>query len=95
VFTKDVVYLRGLFAVHTFCRGAIEDARPELIRRLFVGRLTLADVRRFDPLFDDGTIAPPKFVPPWAAKTRSLAAYLSFSGVLTRIDLASVDWSAM
>jgi uncharacterized protein (TIGR02421 family) len=95
VFTKDVVYLRGLLAVHTFCRRAIADARPELVRRLFVGRLTLMDVLRFDPLFDDGTIAPPRFVPPWAARTRSLAAYLSFSGVLHRIDLASVDWSAM
>ncbi len=95
VFTKDVVYLRGLFAVHTFCRRAIAEARPELVRRLFVGRLTLLDVLRFDPLFADGTIAPPRFVPPWAAKTRSLAAYLSFTGVLGRIELGAVDWSAL
>src|SRR5690606_24059451 len=30
VFTKDVVYLGGLFAVHTFLRKAIAESRPHL-----------------------------------------------------------------
>jgi uncharacterized protein (TIGR02421 family) len=91
VFTKDTVYLHGLLAVHTFLRRAIADGRPELIGRLFVGRLTLGDVLRFEPLFDDGTIAPAAFVPQWAARVRSLAAYLSFSGLIDRIDLSAID----
>jgi uncharacterized protein (TIGR02421 family) len=91
VFTKDVVYLRGLFSVHTFLRRAMIDVRPELVSRLFVGRLTLADILRLEPLFEDGTIAPPHFVPVWATKLRSLAATMSFSALLNQIDLNSVD----
>ncbi len=45
-FTKDAVYLQGLVEVHTFLRVAIRDNRPELIRNLFAGRLTMADALR-------------------------------------------------
>lgn len=91
VFTKDVVYMRGLLAVHTFLRRAIIDVRPELVARLFVGRLTASDVLRLEPHFADGTIAPPLFVPEWARRLRSLAAHMSFSAIIDRIDLANVD----
>ncbi len=93
-FTKDVVYLQGLLSVHTFFRRAIVDGRPELIGRLFAGRLTLGDVLALEPLFEDGTITPARFVPPWAANLDALAAYLSFSSVLHRIDLDRVELSA-
>ncbi len=93
-FTKDVVYLQGLLSVHTFLRRAIVDGRPELIRRLFVGRLTLGDVLALEPLFEDGTITAARFVPPWAANLDALAAYLSFSSVLNQINLGSVELSA-
>jgi uncharacterized protein (TIGR02421 family) len=95
VFTKDAVYLRGLLAVHTFLRRAIADARPELVPRLFVGRLTLGDALNLAPRFADGTIAPARFVPRWASNLRALAAYLSFSALLNRIDLTRVDLVAL
>ncbi|MEZ4249637.1 MAG: DUF1704 domain-containing protein [Polyangiales bacterium] len=91
VFTKDVVYLRGLFAVHTFLRKAIADHRPDLIRRLFAGRLTLVDALDLEEAFDDGTISPPRYVPNWAANVRNLAAFLAFSTLSDRIDLAEVE----
>lgn len=89
-FTKDVVYLRGIFAVHTFLRRAIVDVRPELIDRLFVGRLTLGDVLALEDAFDNGDIAPARYVPAWAQDVRALAAFLSFSAVIDRISLADV-----
>ncbi len=91
VFTKDVVYLRGLFAVHTFLRKAIADHRPDLIPRLFAGRLTLVDALDLEESFDDGTVSPPRYVPPWAANVRNLAAFLAFTTLSDRIDLAEVE----
>jgi uncharacterized protein (TIGR02421 family) len=95
VFTKDVVYLRGLIGVHTFLRRAIADNRPELINRLFVGRLCAGDVIHLDEAFASGEIAEARYVPAWASNTRALAAHLSFSVVLNQIDLASVSIDAL
>ncbi|MCA9713159.1 MAG: DUF1704 domain-containing protein [Myxococcales bacterium] len=91
VFTKDVVYLRGLLAVHTFLRKAIAENRPELIARMFVGRLSVTDVLDLEESFESGLIAPAVYLPAWARNVRSLAAYLSFSLVTNRINLSRVD----
>jgi uncharacterized protein (TIGR02421 family) len=90
-FTKDVVYLHGLIGVHTFLRRAIFDSRIELIPRLFAGRLTLGDVLRLDSAFEDGDLLPGRYITHWAADARRLAAHLSFSLILNRIKLESVD----
>jgi uncharacterized protein (TIGR02421 family) len=91
VFTKDAVYLQGLFEVHTFLRVAIRDNRPGLVRNLFAGRLTLADAVQFDPLFQKGWLAPPVYIPVWASDLRRLAALLAYSAFTTRINLDVVD----
>jgi uncharacterized protein (TIGR02421 family) len=90
-FTKDVVYLRGLFAVHTFMRKAIGELKPGLIARLFVGRLTVGDVLSFEESFAAGHIARARYIPLWAKRTRSLAAYLAFSTLLNRINLSELS----
>lgn len=86
-FTKDVVYLAGLIEVHSYLRKAIEQSRPELVARLFVGRLTLEDLSSLDPAMDDGRIAPPRFVPAWATDMPRLGAYLAFSALTDLVDL--------
>ena len=43
-FTKDVVYLQGLVAVHMFLRKAIATDKPFLVERLFAGRMAMSDV---------------------------------------------------
>jgi uncharacterized protein (TIGR02421 family) len=90
VFTKDVVYLRGLLEVHTFLRKAIAERRPELVRRMFVGRLTLGDVVRLEECFENGAVAGPRHLPRWAKNIRGLAAFLSFSALINMIDLKRV-----
>ena len=86
-FTKDTVYLRGLIAVHTFFRRALQQDRLRLCRWLFAGKMTLDDLVRFEPLFDDGTLAPPRWLPPWAHRASGLAGMLAFSLFANRIRM--------
>jgi uncharacterized protein (TIGR02421 family) len=89
-YTKDCVYLKGLLEVHAFLRLAIGTNRPELIERLFAGRLTLADTLELEPLFDSGVLSRPVYVPPWAQDLRRLAAHLAYSAFSSRVDLRHV-----
>jgi uncharacterized protein (TIGR02421 family) len=91
VFTKDAVYLQGLLEVHTFFRIAIRDNRPELVRNLFAGRLTLGDTVRLAPHFESGWLSPPVYMPPWATDLRRLSAMIAFSAFITNIKLEKVD----
>jgi uncharacterized protein (TIGR02421 family) len=90
VFTKDAVYLQGLIEVHTFLRVAIRDNKPNLVRNLFAGRLTMADALRLDPLFQQGWLIPPVYIPLWAADLRRLAAMMAYSAFITNIKLDSI-----
>lgn len=87
VFTKDAVYLKGLFEVHTFLRLAIRDNRPELVRNLFAGRLTMADALRLDPLFRNGWLIPPTYIPSWASDLNRLAATMAYSAFINKINI--------
>jgi uncharacterized protein (TIGR02421 family) len=49
VFTKDVVYLKGLVSVHTFFRKAIEHRKIHYPKMLFTGRMALGDVISLEP----------------------------------------------
>ncbi|MCA0392748.1 MAG: flavohemoglobin expression-modulating QEGLA motif protein [Proteobacteria bacterium] len=86
-FTKDTVYLRGLVEVHTFFREALREGRLRQCRRLFAGKMTLDDVRAFDPLFDDGVLVAPRWLPDWVARANGLAGMLAFSLFANRIRL--------
>lgn len=86
-FTKDAVYLRGLIDVHTFFRQSLAQQQLPLCRQLFAGKMTLDDVRRLSPLFDAGTLAPPRWLPPWLERAGGLAGMLAFSLFANRIRL--------
>jgi len=86
-FTKDTVYPRGLVGVHTFFRLALQRDRLRLCRWLFAGKMTLADVVRFEPLFADGTLSPPRWLPPWVERASGLAGLLAFSLFANRIRI--------
>lgn len=95
VFTKDAVYLQGLLEVHTFLRVAIRDNRPDLIRNLFAGRLTLADTLRLDAQFESGWLLPPTYLPHWATDLRRLAAMMAYSAFISNIKLEKVYLNRM
>lgn len=89
-FTKDSAYLKGLMETHVLLNVAIRDNRPELIERLFAGRLTLSDTVTLAPCFESGFLNRPRYVPPWARDSRRLAATLAYSAFMMNVDLASV-----
>jgi uncharacterized protein (TIGR02421 family) len=86
-FTKDTVYLRGLIGVHTFFRWSLKHGNLRQCRRLFAGKMTLADVQRFQPLFDHGSLQEPRWLPAWAARANGLAGMLAFSLFANKIRL--------
>ena len=89
-FTKDTVYLRGLIGVHTFFRWALRQRKLRLCRMLFAGKMTLADVQRFEPMFDCGALVPPRWLPHWLARANGLAGMLAFSLFANRIRLDQI-----
>lgn len=92
-FTKDTVYLRGLIGVHTFFRWALRQQKLQLCRQLFAGKMTLADVQRFEPMVEAGVIVPPRWLPEWVARANGLAGMLAFSLFVNRIRLDQVSAS--
>ncbi|MEF2154913.1 flavohemoglobin expression-modulating QEGLA motif protein [Luteimonas sp. FXH3W] len=90
-FTKDTVYLRGLVDVHTFFRVALRQQELHLCRWLFAGKMTLDDVRRFEPLFRDGVLQPARWMPEWIRRANGLAGMLAFSLFANRIRLDAIS----
>ena len=94
-FAKDNVYLSGLLAVHTFFRWAFREQRMDLLRYLFAGKLALADVLSLEPHFVDGTLAPPRWLPPWMRHAHGLAGKLAFSVFINGIRMGRVEPDAL
>lgn len=95
-FTKDNVYLAGLLTVHTFFRWAFKRRRLDLLRNLFAGKFALDDVIRLSPCFADGSLAPPKYIPPWVQSAHGLAGKLAFSLFANKIRMGRIgDWDSV
>jgi uncharacterized protein (TIGR02421 family) len=92
-FTKDNVYLAGLLTVHTFFRWAFKRRRLDLLQHLFAGKLALDDAIALRPCFADGSVSPPKFLPPWVQRSQGLAGKLAFSLFANRIRMGRIgEW---
>lgn len=89
-FTKDTVYLHGLLSVHTFFRWCLKNRRLHLTHLLFAGKMALHDVFTLEPLFEQGIIAEPLYLPPWVQRARGLAGTLAFSLFANKIRLDKV-----
>lgn len=93
VFTKDVVYLKGLVAVNTFLRKAIEARKIDYPRHLFIGRVALGDIVSLEGFITSGFIRPAPYQPRWVANRDRLAAYLTYSVFAGKLDLKAVKLS--
>lgn len=90
-FTKDTVYLHGLLSIHTFFRWALKNKRLNLTHLLFAGKMALHDVFTLEPMFEQGVIAEPMYLPPWLRRTNGLAGMLAFSLFANRIRVDRVE----
>jgi uncharacterized protein (TIGR02421 family) len=91
-FTKDSVYLKGMFEVYAFLATCIHENRPEFATWLFSGRLTLGDVVELAPYFETGFIVAPHYIPRWARDLRTLASTFACNAFFTRVDLKKVTF---
>jgi uncharacterized protein (TIGR02421 family) len=90
-FTKDGAYLEGVMLIQVFIRKVLQEARGELLPMLFAGRLTTADVITLAPFRDNGLIAAPTYVPPWARDPQRVLALMAFSAATQHLRLDRFD----
>jgi uncharacterized protein (TIGR02421 family) len=90
-FTKDGAYLEGVMLVHVFIRKVLQEGRGELLRMLFLGRVTTSDVITLAPFRDSGLIAPATYVPPWARDPQRVLSVMAFSAAAQRLRLDRLD----
>jgi len=76
VFTKDLVYIRGLLEVRTFLLDALETESYSSIELLFSGRIALQHIAELVPLLDSGELHGPKYLPGWMKNRSNLLTYL-------------------
>ena len=71
--------------------GSIDIERLKRISlRIEAIAMALEDVVRFEPLFADGSLAAPRWLPPWIERASGLAGMLAFSLFANRIRLDTI-----
>jgi hypothetical protein len=53
--------------------------------------MTLGDAIELEPLFEEGLLAPARYVPDWISGLRRLSAYLAYSLISGRINMDVVE----
>lgn len=90
-FTRDAVYQRGYCRVFNFLRHAVETGQPDLLTAFFCGKMSLEDAPLVAALLEEGLVAPPSRVPPWAADLERLGADVLHSLTMSRFDIGKVS----
>lgn len=96
-FTKDLSYSRGFILIYNFIRLAVRQGLANRIPLLFVGKIRIGDLGTLHQLVEDGTVQPPKYLPPPYNDLRGVAAWMCYSNFLNSIDLgrAAEDYAAL
>jgi uncharacterized protein (TIGR02421 family) len=90
-FTKDLSYSRGFVEVYNFIRLAVRRGRIDRIRLLFCGKITLGDLGDIVRLHERGIVVAPQHLPPQLADPSGLAAWMTYSNFLNRLDLSQLE----
>lgn len=90
-FTKDVVYLKGLFSVQTFLKKAMQLRKIDYPRHLFIGRIALGDILSLEDFIKPEVIAAPLYLPKWVMNREALAVYLSYSLFTNKVSLVDIE----
>lgn len=90
-FTKDAIYQRGYCRVFNFIRHAVLTRDLASLRAFLCGKMSLEDAPLMAAMMEEGVVAPPKYVPPWAKELDALSAQVMHSLTMTRFDLGKVS----
>jgi hypothetical protein len=75
--------------VTNFLRIALVKGQSQLVRMLFVGKLSIDDTPLFDRLLREGLVNEPIYMPAWAKDLSFLTAFMSYTAFLGRSDLGA------
>jgi uncharacterized protein (TIGR02421 family) len=90
-FTKDLTYIKGFVLTYNFMRLAVSKGKPDRIPLLFCGKTMLEDMKVLVDLVDEGTVIPPRFLPPQFTDLMGLSAWLSFSRFMTSMNFRQLE----
>lgn len=91
VFTKDLIYLKGLIVVHRFLLDAMHREKFFYPMMFFAGRFAPEDIEELEPYFESGVLLMPVHRPEWVANRSTLLAYLVSASVMTGLGLDRVS----
>jgi len=96
-FTKDLSYSRGFILIYNFIRLAVRQGLVNRVPLLFLGKIRIGDLGTLHQLVEDGTILPPRYLPPPYTDLRGVAAWMCYSNFLNTINLerAAEDYSQL
>ncbi|MGZ8094784.1 MAG: flavohemoglobin expression-modulating QEGLA motif protein [Methylosarcina sp.] len=90
-FTKDLTYIKGFVLTYNFMRLAVSKGKPDRIPLLFCGKTMLEDMKVLADLVEEGTVIPPRFLPPQFADLMGLSAWMSFSRFMSSMSFKQLE----
>lgn len=90
-FTKDLTYIKGFVLTYNFIRLAVSKGKPDRIPLLFCGKTMIEDMKVLSDLVEEGTVAPPHFLPPQFRDLMGLSAWMSFSRFMTSLSFKQLE----
>jgi uncharacterized protein (TIGR02421 family) len=90
-FTKDLTYIKGFVLTYNFIRLAVSKGKPERIPLLFCGKTMLEDMKVLAELVEEGTVVPPRFLPPQFKDLMGLSAWMSFSRFMSSMNFKQLE----
>lgn len=90
-FTKDLTYIKGFVLTYNFIRLAVSKGKPERIPLLFCGKTMIEDMKVLNDLVEEGTVAPPHFLPPQFKDLMGLSAWMSFSRFMMSLSFQQLE----
>ncbi len=96
-FTKDLAYMRGFVQTFNYLRLAMSEGKLDSLPLLFLGKVTLEDIKHYRLLLEEGVVKPPRFLPPHFAEMKGLATWMSFSRFIASLsfDQLQSDYSGL
>ena len=90
-FTKDLTYIKGFVLTYNFMRLAVHKGKPDRIPLLFCGKTMIEDMKVLVDLVEEGTVIPPRFLPPQFKDLMGLSAWMSFSRFMTSLNFRQLE----
>ena len=90
-FTKDLTYIKGFVLTYNFMRLAVSKGKPDRIPLLFCGKTMIEDMKVLVDLVEEGTVIPPRFLPPQFTDLMGLSAWLSFSRFMASMNFRQLE----